>query len=105
MTRFSQRLIVAGALLNPGDARQVGIVDALADDPQSAVTAALDWCRQLLALPRQAMLGNRARARQDLYDHFDSLDEAAVESFVNGWFEESTQATLRGLVEQLKSKK
>jgi enoyl-CoA hydratase/carnithine racemase len=101
----AERLIVAGTLLNPEKAYEAGMIDALSEDPASAVTGALDWCNRLLGLPGHAMLGNRNRARQDLHSQFDTLDDTAVESFVSGWFEESTQQTLHALVAQLKAKK
>ena len=101
----AERLVVAGTLLSPAEALQTGMVDALSEGPESTVADALDWCNRHLALPRHAMLGNRERARRDLHDEFDSLDDEAIESFVSGWFQESTQETLHALVAQLKSKK
>ena len=101
----AERLVVAGTLLSPDEALEAGMVDALSGDPQSTVADALDWCTHLLTLPSQAMLGNRKRARRDLHNQFDKLDDEAVESFVSGWFEESTQETLHALVSQLKAKK
>lgn len=101
----AERMIVAGTLLSPEDALQAGMVDALAADHSSTVQAAIAWCRELLDLPGHAMLGNRQRSRRDLHEQFDALDEKAVESFVQGWFEEATQETLHALVAQLKAKK
>jgi 3,2-trans-enoyl-CoA isomerase len=103
--RRAERLIVSGALLSPAEALQAGMVDALSGSPGTAISDAVAWCERLLELPRHAMLGNRARARQDLHDQFDTLDEAAVELFVNGWFEDATQATLHALVARLKAGK
>lgn len=100
----AERLIVAGALLSPEDALQAGMVDALASDPMQAVSDALDWCSGHLALPREAMLGNREQARQGLHAQFGALGDADVEFFVEGWFRESTQEILRALVAKLQKK-
>jgi len=100
----SERLIVAGALLKPEQALAAGVVDALAENPQATVTDAVEWCRQQLALPPHSMLGNRALMRQDIYSQFDALGEQDIAEFVDGWFSEPTQETLRGLLAQLKNK-
>ncbi|NND45727.1 MAG: enoyl-CoA hydratase/isomerase family protein [Xanthomonadales bacterium] len=100
----AERLIVAGELLSPESALEAGIVDALADDPESAVSEAINWCEQLDGLPRHAMLGNRAMLRADLGRMFDTLGSREVELFVDGWFAEETQQVLQALVAKLKSR-
>lgn len=100
----AERLIVGGELLAPQAARDMGLLDALADDPEAAVAEAIAWCEQLAALPRHAMLGNRAMLRAELCGLFDNLGDAEVEHFVDGWFHADAQAVLRQLVEQLKSR-
>jgi hypothetical protein len=42
--------------------------------------------------------------RQDACERFDSLGEKEVKEFVDGWFDEPTRATLRAVLERLKSK-
>jgi enoyl-CoA hydratase/carnithine racemase len=101
--RIAERLIVAGTLLTPEEALRAGMVDALADDPATAVNSAVAWSEQLLALPRDAMLGNRERARRDLYAPFTSIGDADVAGFVDGWFRDSTQGHLHRLVSRLKN--
>jgi hypothetical protein len=80
------------------------MVDALADDPEAAVAAALAWCEQINALPRRAMLGNRAMMRAAMCAQFDALVASDVEQFVRGWFEDSTQRVLHELVATLKAR-
>jgi enoyl-CoA hydratase/carnithine racemase len=101
----SERLMVAGTLMNPQEALRIGFVDKLCEGFETTVSDAIDWCNQLLALPRHAMLGNRAIARTDLCAHFDDFSALGVERLVNGWFSEQTQAALNGLVAKLASKK
>jgi enoyl-CoA hydratase/carnithine racemase len=103
-THRAERLIVSGTLLAPEAALDANLVDALSEDPLSTVQDAIEWCRQQLALPAHAMLGNRALMRHDIYRQFDELGEKDVAEFVNGWFNEETQRTLRALLEQLKNK-
>lgn len=98
----AERLIVSGALLAPPEALESGLLDALADDPASAVADAIAWAQALLALPRAAMLGNRATLRVSLTGLFDDPDRQGHGDFVGVWFSEDTQATLRALVAQLK---
>lgn len=100
----AERLIVGGELLTPQAAKKAGLLDTLADDPETAVTEALAWCKQLTALPRHAMLGNRAMLRAELCGWFDKLGDAEVAHFVEGWFHPDAQAVLRQLVQQLKSR-
>jgi enoyl-CoA hydratase/carnithine racemase len=100
----AERILVAGEMMNAQRALEIGLVDELAADPEDVVRRAIDWCHQLLALPQPAMLLTRAMARADLRRIFDNSSEFGVERFVEGWFCESTQATLRALVERLGKK-
>lgn len=100
----AERMIVAGAMLSPEQALATGMVDELAESPADTVQAAVNWCETHLALPAHAMLGNRKLMRQDACDRFDSLGEKQVKEFVDGWFDESTQATLKQVLAKLKKK-
>lgn len=100
----AERLIVAGDLLPPEAAAEAGMIDALADNPEAAVTDAIEWCKQLDSLPRHAMLGNRTMLRAGLVRLFDDLDDSEVDRFVDGWFEAETQQVLKALVAKLKSR-
>ena len=50
------------------------------------------------------MSTNRKTMRASLTRLFDEHDAADHEAFLEVWFSEETQATLRGLVESLKKK-
>lgn len=99
--RQAERLLVAGAMVESEQALAIGFVDALCD-PGQAEAEAVAWCRQLLALPRQAMLATRREARRDMAQIF--ADEGAMElhAMTEAWFGEETQATMRALVERLR---
>lgn len=100
----AERLLIEGAMLDSGAAHAIGLIDELAD-ADHVVTRAIGWLTDLLALPRQAMLGTRAMARADLTALFADPAKLPVESFLDGWFAPEAQATLHAMVERLKSKK
>lgn len=101
----AERLIVGGQLLGPAEALEWGMVDSLASDPESAVTDAVKWCRQLLSLPREAMLKNRVLTRADFREWFTNYGGEDLEQIVDHWFAEETQRVLHGLLEQLRKGK
>ncbi len=103
-TYRAERLLVAGSMLTADEALACGFVDELAP-VEETVTRALHWMHELLALPPRAMRTTRAMARADLADAFADLDALPVEEFLDGWFGEETQSTLKALVAQLKAKK
>jgi enoyl-CoA hydratase/carnithine racemase len=100
----AERLIVSGSLLAPEEALEVGLVDELAEDPQTTVAAARQWCEGLLQLPPNALRNNRRAMRASLTALFDSDPEQDHEAFLDVWFSDETQATLRALVASLKKK-
>jgi enoyl-CoA hydratase/carnithine racemase len=102
--RAAERLAVAGEMVSADEALRVGLVDELVR-PDEVVARSLEWCRNLLALPRGPMLRTRARARRDLVDLMRAGDEREVEGLVDDWFGEETQAALHALVERLKAKR
>jgi enoyl-CoA hydratase/carnithine racemase len=99
----AERLLVAGAMLESAEALACGFVDELA--PSARVDdRARAWLREILALPRHAMLATRKLARADLTAAFADPDALPVEVFLVGWFADATQAVLHALVARLKSK-
>lgn len=100
----AERMLVAGAMLGADDALATGMVDELVA-PDEVVARSRTWLESLLALPRQAMLGTRAMARADLAGLFDDPASLQVDDFLDGWFAPEAQATLRALVERLRSRK
>lgn len=100
----AERILVAGELMDSEKAFQIGLVDELAADSDQVVARAIEWCEQHLALPHLAMTTTREMARTDLRDLFDDKSELGVEKFVDIWFSDGTQATLRALVERLGSR-
>jgi enoyl-CoA hydratase/carnithine racemase len=100
--RRAECLAVGGPILSPDAALKAGLVDELAA-PDQVVERALGWCRDLLAVPPQAMLETRHRARADLVALFDHPEEE-MRNAVEGWWSEETQETLRVVVERLSKK-
>jgi enoyl-CoA hydratase/carnithine racemase len=100
----AERILVAGELMDSEKALRIGLIDELAADSDQVVARAIEWCEQHLALPHLAMTTTRELARTDLRDLFDDKSELGVEKFVDIWFSDDTQATLKALVERLGSR-
>ena len=82
----------------------VGFVDALESGYEATVQNAVQWCQELLALPRHSMLGNRAVARAHFQQAFADHDHKGVEAFINTWFSDEAQHVMNTLVAKLKNK-
>ena len=98
----AERILVAGEMMDAQRALDIGLVDELADGPEQVVQRALEWCRELLALPHAAMSLSRTMARADLHRIFSG--DYDVARFIEVWFAEETQRTLRELVAKLAQK-
>jgi enoyl-CoA hydratase/carnithine racemase len=98
--RQAARLATEGLLMGPADALRVGLVDETAPVAE-VVPRALAWLRDVLALPRVAMQGTRARVRRPLADAFDGFGHAQIAEIVDQWFVPEAQATLRALTARL----
>jgi enoyl-CoA hydratase/carnithine racemase len=102
--RVAEHMLVSGALIDSEEAFKVGLVDALETGADATVENAVNWCRELLSLPRHSMLGNRAFARAHFEQEFAAYTDAGVASFVDTWFSDETQQVMQALVEQLKNR-
>ena len=100
----AERIVVSGEMMDAERALKIGLVDELVEAPDDSVPRAIDWCQGLLALPRSAMLLSRTMARADLRKIFEDMETHGVGQFIDVWFEDSTQRTLRALVERLARK-
>ena len=100
----AEKILVPGTMLSTDQALDIGLVDELEETPESTVARAIAWCEHLLNLPRNAMLLTRQLAREDLCAYFTGPDPYRVEAFVDTWFSEFTQKTLRDLVDRLQKK-
>lgn len=90
------RLLIGALALEPDEARALGIVERTAA-PGEVVGAAVDWCRQQLALPRTAMLETRRRQREDLAA-WVTPENLEIDETTDRWFSAEVQARLAKLV-------
>jgi 3,2-trans-enoyl-CoA isomerase len=90
------RLLIGALPLDPDEARALGIVERTTA-PGEVVGAAVDWCRQQLALPRSAMLETRRRQREELAAWVTSEDQETDEA-TDRWFGAEVQARLAKLI-------
>lgn len=102
--RVAEQMIVAGTMIGPEDALRTGLVDALETGYEATIQHAIQWCEELLSLPRHSMLGNRAVARTHFKPEFASNTAKSVASLVDTWFSDETQQVMKTLVARLKSK-
>ncbi len=102
--RVAEHMLVDGTLIKSEDAFKTGLVDALETGYEATIQHAVQWCEELLSLPRHAMLGNRAIARAHYKQEFASHTDESIASFVDTWFSDETQTVMNALVTQLKSK-
>ncbi|MCH7665660.1 MAG: enoyl-CoA hydratase/isomerase family protein, partial [Acidobacteria bacterium] len=91
-------------MIEAAEAHSIHLVDELLPIDE-VVPRAIEWCRFMLALPRNAMLTTRAHARRSLIEDFESVSEADLEALVDRWFSEETQGALRAMVTRLAAKK
>jgi enoyl-CoA hydratase/carnithine racemase len=101
----AEQMVVAGTMIEPEKALEIGLVDAVVKGYEETIQHAIQWCVDLLALPRQSMLGNRAIARSHFRQEFATNTDQSVASFVETWFSDETQSLLHDLVFQLKGRK
>ena len=102
--RVAEHMLVAGEMINPYKAGKTGFVDALETGYEATIEHAVQWCQDLLALPRHSMLGNRAIARAHFKQEFAGYTGAGVASFVDTWFSDETQEVMNALVAKLKGR-
>lgn len=100
----AERLLVAGALISPEEAHQIGFVDELADSYEETIERAVEWCTRHTALPPKAMSYTRNLIRQDIASNYDDLTQDDVDLFTGVWFSEETQTVIGQVLERLGKK-
>jgi 3,2-trans-enoyl-CoA isomerase len=100
-TYRAERLMVAGAMLDPEEALKAGFVDELAEIDH-VVPRAILWLSELLKLAPQAMSTTRRLARRDLAAMFADPANWLLDEFSAAWFGAETQSSLNALVARLK---
>ena len=100
----TERLLVAGTMLDSEAALACGFVDELTGIDQ-VVVRAIRWLQDLLALPAHAMLTTRNLARADLAEAYADPAALPLDAFTEATFHPETQAVLQQLVAKLKTKR
>jgi len=103
--RIGEQMLVAGSMVDSQQAFKIGFVDALETGYDATIAHAIQWCEDLLSLPQHSMLGNRAITRAHFKQEFASRRGENINSFVDTWFSDETQAIMKALIAQLKAKK
>lgn len=97
----TERMVVAGALVESEQALAMGLVDELTDAAE-VVTRARHWLEELLKLPSTPMLASRRIARDDIITALEGFGDAQIASLLDAWRGEDTQMALRALLARLK---
>lgn len=96
----AERLLVAGEMIEAGQALAFGLVDELAGIDEVALRART-WLEQLLGLPSEAMLQTRAIARADMVAAMQP-ELIQLDRFIDAWYDAGTQRALHALVASLR---
>ena len=95
----SERLLVAGALVDAAEALRIGLVDELTGIDAVAVRARV-WLEELLLLPRQPVLETRRIARRDVVATLQP-ERIDLPRFIGAWTHPETQAALRAMLARI----
>ena len=95
----SERLLVAGAMVDTAQALRIGLVDELTGIDDVATRARV-WLEELQQLPQKPMLETRRIARTDVADCLRD-ERIDLQRFVAGWMEPETQGALRAMLARI----
>ena len=98
--RQAEQHLVAGRMISPEQALQLGLVDQLAQADQ-VIPAAIEWLRQRLGSPTYAMLAMRNICRRDLQALFDDPTALDLQPFMDFWFDDNSQTRLQQIAARL----
>lgn len=102
--RLAEQLNTSGVLVSSAEALRIGLVDETVP-LERVVPRAIERLQVLLAHPPRAFAETRRRARADLVALFDTVDDDEIETVLDDWWSEETQAVLRAVAERLTKKK
>ena len=95
----SERLLVAGALVEASEALRIGLVDEITGI-DGVTTRARLWLDELLLLPREPMLETRRIARRDVIATLQP-ERIDLPRFIEAWTHPDTQAGLRAMLARI----
>ena len=97
-SRLARQIGMQGQLMLMDRALEIGLVDELVA-PEALEQRALEYLRDLLALPSVAMNTTRLAGKEQLINEIDASDD--VDRTTAAWFSDETQAAMQRLVESL----
>lgn len=96
----AERHLLAGRMISTDEALAVGLVDEMVI-LSDVVDRSVRWLQSSLDMPAHALRQTRALCRADLAALFDAPEGLDIDSFVQGWFDPATQASLKELADRL----
>lgn len=97
-SRLARQIGTLGQLMSMERAREIGLVDELVA-PGKVASRAMEYMRELLALPPVAMNATRLAGKEELIEVLKASDD--VDRTTVAWFSAETQAAMQRLVESL----
>jgi enoyl-CoA hydratase len=97
-------VVMSGVLMTPDTARQVGILDMMSEDADTAVAQACALAREQ-GKSLDAFAGVKAGVVAPVVNAIKELREALDRRFVDIWFSEAATESRRTTIEDLKSKR
>ena len=98
----AERILVSGEMMFSEQAFDIGLIDELTHSPEEAVSRAIEWCESIIDLPPLALKKTREMSRASLCEIFNDYSAEENQSYVDLWFEESSQNALRAMIASLK---
>jgi enoyl-CoA hydratase/carnithine racemase len=102
--KVANLMSVTGRMIGPREAMAMGLVDWVAQ-PEEVVAKAIEFCEELIALPRRAMDNTRTMARRELVEYVNRNHRRDANFFFEEWKRPETQAVLKDVMKQLKERK
>lgn len=102
--RQAERMLQLGALVEPAEALQVGLVDAVVPC-EGLVDAARAELAKRLALPPHARRATKHALRAATLRAMEQAVEADTEAFLDGWFGPECRAVMGALVARLSGRR
>jgi len=96
-------VVMSGVLMSPDTAQQVGILDMMSDDVDSAIEQACALAREQ-GKSLRAFAGVKSGVVAPVVNAIKELREPLDRRFIDIWFSEETSAARRATVEKLTSK-
>jgi len=103
-SRVAELMSVTGRIVGPREAMAMGLVDWVSQ-PGEVVAKAIEYCEELIALPRRPMEQTRTMVRRELVEYVGRHHRRDGTFFFEEWGRPETKACLEDVMTKLKERK